>query len=96
MGKIIKRIKNIILQKNKKDWDIIFKKADCCCCVVKSLQEAIKDNHFKFRKIFERAVNFPQKSNVPALPVPISKQFLNPNITDTFPVLGQNNKDLID
>ncbi len=94
--KVLKRIKKIILQKNKKDWDIIFKKADCCCCVVKSLQEAIKDNHFKFRKIFERTVNFMKESTIPGLPVPISKQFLNSNMKDTFPILGQNNKDLID
>jgi len=60
------------------------------------LQEAIKDNHFKFRKIFERTVNFMKKSPIPALPVPISKQFLKSNITDTFPILGQNNKDFID
>ncbi len=94
--KVIKQIRNIISRKNKKDWGIIFKKADCCCCVVKTLQEAIEDNHFKFRKIFERKVVFPKKSLLPSLPIPISKKFLNSNITNSFPTLGQNNEDLID
>ena len=94
--KVIKKIKKIILQKNKKEWQVIFDKADCCCCVVKSLQEAIKDNHFKFRKVFERKVNFSKTSSIPSLPLPINKKFLNSNITDIFPVLGENNKDLID
>ena len=94
--KVIKRIKKIISQKYKKEWQVIFDKADCCCCVVKSLQEAIKDNHFQFREVFDRKVNFSKTISIPSLPLPINKQFLNSNKTDIFPILGKNNNDLID
>ena len=94
--KVIKKIRKIISQKNKKEWQVIFDKADCCCCVVKSLQEATKDNHFKFRKIFNRHVNLSEKCVIPSIPLPISKQFLNSNLSDNYPILGENNKKILD
>ena len=55
--KVIQRIRDIIKLKNKDHWFDVFEKADCCCSIVKSMEEAISDNHFKVRKVFSKKIN---------------------------------------
>ena len=89
---IIEKVTSIIKTKTSSYWDKVFQKADCCCTVVKSLKEAVGDDHFISRNLFSKKVKINDDTALPSLPLPISKQFLSPKIIKSFPKLGEQNK----
>ena len=89
--KVIQEIRKIIGQKNKDYWLEIFNKADCCCSIVKSIEEAINDNHFKVRKIFENKIINNLGEEIPALPIPVDMQFRKDQKRASAPSLGDIN-----
>ena len=89
--KVIQRIKDIIKLKNKDYWFDVFEKADCCCSIVKTMEEAINDNHFKVREIFSRKILSEEGDEIPALPVPIDNQFRKGKMSEKAPKLGFHN-----
>ena len=89
---IIEKVTSIIKTKTSGYWDKVFQKADCCCTVVKSLKEAVGDDHFISRNLFSKKVKINDEIALPSLPLPISKQFLCPKIIKSFPKLGEQNK----
>jgi len=93
-NEIIKRIRNIIISKDKNYWTKVFDEADCCCSTVKSIEEAINDNHFKIRNIFEKKIANDEGEELPALPIPIDNQFRKKKIVEKAPKLGFDNETL--
>lgn len=93
-NEIIKRIRNIIISKDKNYWTKVFDEADCCCSTVKSIEEAINDNHFKIRNIFEKKIANDKGEELPALPIPIDNQFRKKKIVEKAPKLGFDNDTL--
>ena len=89
--KVIKEIRKIIGQKEKNYWLDVFNKADCCCSIVKSIEEAINDNHFKVRKIFENKIINNLGEEIPALPIPVDMQFRKDQKRASAPSLGDVN-----
>ena len=89
--KVIKEIRKIIGQKEKNYWLDVFSKADCCCSIVKSVEEAINDNHFKVRKIFENKIINNLGEEIPALPIPVDMQFRKDQKRASAPSLGDFN-----
>ena len=89
--KVIEEIRKIIGQKEKNYWLDVFNKADCCCSIVKSIKEAINDNHFKVRKIFENKIINNLGEEIPALPIPIDMQFRKDQKRASAPSLGDIN-----
>ena len=89
--KLIQEIRKIIGQKNKDYWLEVFNKADCCCSIVKSIEEAINDNHFKVRKIFENKIINNLGEEIPALPIPVDMQFRKDQKRVSAPSLGDIN-----
>ena len=89
--KVIQEIRKIIGQKNKDYWLDVFNKADCCCSIVKSIEEAINDNHFKVRKIFENKIINNLGEEIPALPIPVDMQFRKDQKRASAPSLGDFN-----
>ncbi len=89
--KVIKEIRKIIGQKEKNYWLDVFNKADCCCSIVKSIEEAINDNHFKVRKIFEKKIINNLGEEIPALPIPVDMQFRKDQKRASAPSLGDIN-----
>ena len=89
---IIEKVTSIIKTKTSGYWGKVFHKADCCCTVVKSLKEAVGDDHFISRNLFSKKVKINDETALPSLPLPISKQFLSPKIIKSFPKLGEQNK----
>jgi len=89
--KVIQEIRKIIGQKNKKYWVEVFNKVDCCCSIVKSIEEAINDNHFKVRNIFERKIINNLGEEIPALPLPLDMQFRKDQKRASAPSLGNIN-----
>ena len=89
--RVIQEIRKIIVQKEKNYWLEVFNKADCCCSIVKSIEEAINDNHFKVRKIFENKIINNLGEEIPALPIPIDMQFRKDQKRASAPSLGDIN-----
>ena len=89
--KVMQEIRKIIGQKEKNYWLDVFNKADCCCSIVKSIEEAINDNHFKVRKIFENKIINNLGEEIPALPIPIDMQFRKDQKRASAPSLGDIN-----
>ena len=89
--KVIQEIRKIIGQKNKDYWLEVFNKADCCCSIIKSIEEAINDNHFKVRKIFENKIINNLGEEIPALPIPVDMQFRKDQKRASAPSLGDIN-----
>ena len=89
--KVIQEIRKIIGQKNKKYWVEVFNKVDCCCSIVKSIEEAINDNHFKVRNIFKRKIINNLGEEIPALPLPVDMQFRKDQKRASAPSLGNIN-----
>ena len=55
----LRRVAEIIAGASASHWTRIFEKADCCCSVVKTLAEAMSDNHFRSRGVFARRLAGP-------------------------------------
>ena len=89
--KVIEEIRKIIGQKEKNYWLDVFNKADCCCSIVKSIEETINDNHFKVRKIFENKIINNLGEEIPALPIPVDMQFRKDQKRASAPSLGNIN-----
>ena len=92
---VIQKVRDLIILKTKKQWSNIFAEADCCCSIVKSMEEAMSDNHFKIREIFSRKLSNINGEQIPSLPIPINDQFRNSKIIDDAPSLGSNNDEFI-
>ncbi len=93
--KVITKIREIIILKDKDYWAHLFNEADCCCSTVKSIEEAINDNHFKIRNVFEKQIANEEGQKIPALPIPIDSQFRKTKKVEKAPRLGSENNDLI-
>lgn len=52
-------------------WDTKFAGSDCCCSLVRSMEEAVRDPHFKARGVFAAEVTNERGERMPALPMPI-------------------------
>ncbi len=60
------------------EWEIEFEAANCCCTIVKTLGEAMKDEHFEARGLFEHQVQNHAGAKMAALPVPVAPVFRKP------------------
>ena len=64
----------IIASHSADEWNGMFEGRDCCCCVVRSLDEALADDHFRERGLFAHRLRQGEAS-LTALPVPIDAGF---------------------
>lgn len=70
-------------------WRERFEGEDVCCSVVSSVREAMQDEHFKARGLFDREVEDGTGGRgIPALPLPVSPGFLRPERRLGYPALG--------
>lgn len=63
-------IAHLIRAQTSTAWASVFAAADCCCSVVKTVEEAFNDPHFAARRLFTQRITRGTTS-LPALPVPI-------------------------
>jgi crotonobetainyl-CoA:carnitine CoA-transferase CaiB-like acyl-CoA transferase len=69
------RVADIIASKPADHWRSIFRKADCCCTIVQSIEQAMEDPHFRSRGIFDARLKNEDGSEITALPAPIAPAF---------------------
>lgn len=56
-------------------WQGVFERADCCCCLVATVREAMAAPHFNARGLFAHGVTAPDGTRLPALPVALVPAF---------------------
>jgi crotonobetainyl-CoA:carnitine CoA-transferase CaiB-like acyl-CoA transferase len=71
----IRRVAEIIGGRPSDHWAGVFEKADCCCTIVHTLEEAMADPQFTARQVFARKISGPDKSEMAALPTIIAPDF---------------------
>ena len=75
-------------------WEQAFAGVDACCAVVRTLEEAIRDIHFRARGLFEREVTLPGHV-LPALPVPVVPNLRSSSLEAPAPMVGADNASLL-
>ena len=79
-----------IAAKTADEWRALFAGKDICCCVMASLQDAMRDPHFIARGVFGAKLEADGKQ-MTALPVPVAPQFRATADTASYPALGEAN-----
>jgi alpha-methylacyl-CoA racemase len=72
-------------------WRERFEGEDVCCTVVRGIREALEDEHFKARGVFDRSVEDEDGREIPALPLPVVSGFRRPEFRLGYPALGEAN-----
>lgn len=85
-----RRIAEIIRRRDAEHWRAVFDKADCCCTIVATIEQAMHDPHFRHRGLFERTVTDDAGSNLPALSTPIAASLRDAPHSKPVPELGEN------
>lgn len=78
-------------------WRERFGEQDVCCSFVRSIEEALRDEHFVARGLFEREVEDGEGGRtIPALPLPVAPGFLRPERRLGYPALGSSDPSVKD
>lgn len=78
-------------------WRERFGEQDVCCSFVRSMEEALRDEHFVARGLFEREVEDEEGGRtIPALPLPVAPGFLRPERRLGYPALGSSDPSVKD
>jgi len=88
----VKAIAAIIATRAQDDWLAQFHGRDVCVAPVRSLEEAVKHPHFQHRGLFSAKLDDGSGRQIPALPVPIDRQFRGDILTQGYPSLGEDQK----
>lgn len=71
-------------------WREQFREKDVCCSIVRSVREAMQDEHFRARGLFDREVEDGAAGRtISALPLPLAPGFLRPEKRLGYPALGE-------
>lgn len=77
-GKTRARIAEIIASRDADDWAALFAGSDCCCVIVRTIEEAMADPHFSARGLFQHRMTGPRGGTMMALPLPLAGCFRDP------------------
>lgn len=89
-----RRIAEIIRSMPSDHWQRVFEAADCCCSIVRTAEEAVRDPHFVERGLFDRQLVNEEDAVVAALPTPIAPPFRAVSPHASAPLLGEHNTQL--
>ncbi len=79
-----------IAAKTADEWRALFAGKDLCCCIVGSVDAALRDPHFAARGVFAAKLAAEGKQ-IAALPVPVAPQFRSQPDVAGYPELGEAN-----
>ena len=79
-----------IAAKTADEWRALFAGKDLCCCIVGSVEEALRDPHFISRGVFAAKLAAGDQQ-ITALPVPVVPQFRAQPRVEGYPALGEAN-----
>lgn len=85
-------IAQIIASQPAAHWESVFEAADCCCTILRSVREALDDQHFLARGVFARGLTNADGARIAALPSPVVPALAAaPDGDDAAPALGAHN-----
>src|SRR5258706_3875162 len=79
-----------IAAKTADEWRALFAGEDVCCCIVRSVEDALRDPHFAARGVFGAKLAAAGKT-ISALPVPVAPRFRAHEQSAGYPALGEAN-----
>jgi alpha-methylacyl-CoA racemase len=85
----IARVAELIRAGSAEHWQMRFAGEDVCCAIVRTLEEALADPHFRARGLFDHELQAGGR-RVPALPVPVAPEFRS-DAPAGYPALGEAN-----
>lgn len=77
-----------IVEKSATEWAVIFTGHDVCVSVVATIDEALKSEHFRARKIFSNSVEV-GREKLTALPMPLARVFRSSGSSLPYPLLDE-------
>lgn len=77
-GDMITQIGGIISSRPASHWEPILSQADCCCNVVRPLEDALRDQALRERGLFDYSIKSASGASMMALPLPVAPQFRKP------------------
>ncbi|MCP5155827.1 MAG: CoA transferase [Ectothiorhodospiraceae bacterium] len=91
------RVAEIIATETAETWAPRLAAADCCCSIVRTLEEALDDPHFIERGLFAERLADTGGDTIPALALPLARS-LRARLGETLgaPELGADNDALLD
>ena len=94
-AKTIAAVGDILKMRSASEWEPLLAKADCCCTIVRTMDEVLDDTHFNARGIFDWKVQGAKGAIAPALPIPIAPVFRDPpDIPVSAPGVGSDDDQL--
>ncbi len=78
-----------VAARSAEDWRARFAGKDLCCCIVSTMEEAMRDPHFRARGLFAHQVQT-DAGPLTAVPVPVADAFREPRPVG-YPRLGADN-----
>ena len=92
-GETLAAVTQIIASQTALHWRKAFGQADCCCTLVATLDQALRDPHFQARGLGQHQIDITGSQAIPALPVPIAAQFRDdPSTVVSAPDLDDERK----
>lgn len=93
----LQRTRELIGSKESTYWASRFSGVDCCCNIVRTLEEAMNDPHFIGRGLFGTRVHGAGGVEMAALPLPLAPVFRDSGKTSSHvPSLGEHNLRVFD
>lgn len=87
-------VARIIASEDSSHWRNLFEGTDTCCTVVARLDEAVRDLHYVSRGLLDGRLQL-HGTTVPALPVPISRNWAGDRVLRSYPALGEANDEFL-
>jgi len=92
----LQAVEKIIASRMSGEWRRVFYREDCCCSIVQSLQEALADQHFLERGLFDYVLENEEGDSIPATVVCVVPQFRDsPTVSKSAPALGAHNDEIL-
>ncbi|MBS7703717.1 CoA transferase [Chelatococcus asaccharovorans] len=89
---VIERVATIVVSRPASHWRDIFANEECCCSIVRSLEQAVAHPHFHARGLFgHELVSANGAARMPALPVPLDPGLRRPAQSLRAPAVGEHN-----
>jgi crotonobetainyl-CoA:carnitine CoA-transferase CaiB-like acyl-CoA transferase len=89
-------VSRIIRSRTSTEWASVFAVADCCCSIVKTIEQALADPHFAARGLFDKRITEGDQAPLTALPVPIVPTMRKGGSDAGFPALGADNPAILE
>ncbi len=86
----------LVAARTAAEWEPLLAEADCCCSIVRTMEEALADPHFAARRLFAETLVNEAGARMPALPMPLAPVYRGDGEARGAPPLGADNEDLLE